>query len=177
MNWSLLNFKGLTELFNVHPAFTHFPVALFPTALFFYLAGILWKNDYFFFGGRICLILAFLSTILTAWTGFRAMHSFPHTEEIRTMIETHKDLGLLLFLTSLLLVIWTGVHHKKKATEWNLWFLILLFFVNYLALQNGDLGSRMVYENGAAVKTSMPVTEEKIGEERRAREGLIPPEK
>jgi hypothetical protein len=31
MNPSLLGLHGLHEVFNVHPVFVHFPIALFPT--------------------------------------------------------------------------------------------------------------------------------------------------
>ena len=36
-------------------------------------------------------------------------------------------------------------------------FLLVLVFTNYLILQNGDLGARMVFVEGAGVKAAAPL--------------------
>ena len=159
MKWSLLGFGGMTELLNIHPAFVHFPIALFPTALFFYIIGMVIKKPAFLLGGRICLYLAFVSTIFAVWTGSDATDSFPHTEEIHEMITTHAYIGMAVFVVSLVMVVWSFFKNREGKALWSIWFLAVLIFVSYLVLQNGDIGGRMVYIQGAAVKAALPVIE------------------
>ena len=164
MEWTLLGFKGLTALYNVHPAFVHFPIALLPAALLFYFIGIVRTQPSFLFAGRFCLYLALLAVIITVWTGLDAEDSFPHTREIQEMIETHETIGITLLVISCLLVLWSFFRDERGPRS-RFAFLIVLGLAGLLVLQNADIGSRMVFLKGAAVKPFVPVMEKEIHEE------------
>ncbi len=156
MDFSLLGFQGLRQVFNVHPAFVHFPIALFPEALLFYGLGILLKRRAWCVAGRTCLYLAATGLAMTVATGLMAQDTFPHNERIHHMMLTHRTIGLLAGLTALGLVVWSFAHREQRPrAAWA--FLTLLVLTNYLILQNGDLGARMVFVEGAAVKAAIPV--------------------
>lgn len=153
MDWSLLGFRGLNQVFNIHPVFVHFPIALFPTALFFYLIGILRKRNDLLSAGQICLGLGFISTLITVLTGYLAQESFPHGETIHRMMGTHKILGFTILGLGTLLMIWSFLKHAG-APKLSKLFLLLFGFTVLLILQNADLGGRMVFVEGAAVKAA-----------------------
>jgi uncharacterized membrane protein len=152
---ALLGFSGLQEGFNVHPAFVHFPIALFPAALLFYGLGLLFKKGSLRSAGRGCLYLATASSVVAVVTGLFAEDSFPHNEIIHHMMQTHKTIGLVLLAVSLILSIWSfrQTDHRPEAEPL---FLAVLAAAVFITLQNGDLGSRMVYSQGAAVKPDVP---------------------
>src|ERR1017187_590268 len=64
---ALLGFSGLKEVFNLHPAFVHFPIALIPTALLLYFLGIALRKPFFNIAGRACLYLALIGGLVTVW--------------------------------------------------------------------------------------------------------------
>lgn len=58
MDWSLLGFRGLDQVFNVHPVFVHFPIAFFPASLLLYILAfesvmVLQNGD---LGGRMVFV-------------------------------------------------------------------------------------------------------------------------
>lgn len=152
----LLGFSGLKEVFNVHPVFVHFPLALFPSALLLYGLGILLKRPSWTLAGRACLYLAAAGTAVTILTGWQAQNSFPHNERIHHMMMTHLSIGLGIGLLALVLVLWSFFQRGQQPKSAYA-FLLLLAATTGLALQNGDLGSRMVYVEGAAVKPAVPM--------------------
>jgi len=156
MDFSLLGFQGLHQVFNVHPVFVHFPIALFPSALLLYGLGIMLNWRAACVAGRACLYLAVAGTMVAVATGLMAQETFPHNERIHHMMQTHKVIGLLMASASLLLVWWSFLH-KAQRPKGAYPFLGLLVLVTYLALQNGDLGARMVFIEGAAVKPAVSV--------------------
>ena len=85
-----------------------------------------------------------------------AQDTFPHNERIHHMMQTHKTLGLLIGFGSLLLGGWSFLH-KAQQPKGRYAFLSLLLVVTGLVIQNGDLGARMVFIEGAAVKPAVPV--------------------
>ena len=170
MEWTLLGFKGLTALFNVHPAFVHFPIALLPASLLFYFIGIVRKQSSFLFAGRFCLYLALPAAIITVWTGLDAQDSFPHTQEIQEMIETHEKIGITVLVIAFLLVLWSFFRNEKGPRS-RFVFLIVMGFASLLVLQNADIGSRMVFLKGAAVKPFVRVMEKEIHAEQHNQEG------
>lgn len=158
MDWTLFGFQGLDRVFNIHPVFVHFPIALFPTTLLFYSIGILGKKERFLFAGRVCLCLTLISVLVTVITGLLAADSFPHNETIHRILMTHQKIGYAVLVSGVLLFIWSfiqreGVPKLPKA------FLLVLLFTVLMVLQNGDLGGRMVFVEGAAVKALSPKIE------------------
>lgn len=151
MDWSLLGFQGLSQLFNTHPVFVHFPIALFPTAFLFYLIGVLRKRKDMLLSGQICLALGLISTIVTVLTGYWAQETFPHGDVIHRMMETHQTLGFAILGLGLLLTIWSFLK-REGAPRGSIVFMALLGITVLVIFQNGDLGARMVFVEGAAVK-------------------------
>lgn len=156
MDPSLLGFSGLSEVLNVHPVFVHFPIALFPSALFLYSFGILARRRSWCVAGRACLYLAAASTVVTIFTGLQAEGSIPHNERIHHIMQTHKQIGYLIGGFAVLLVGWSFAHRDQRPRVAGA-FLAVLVAVAYLVLQNGDLGGRMVFIEGAAVKPMAPL--------------------
>ena len=150
---ALLGFSGFKEMYNVHPAFVHFPIALIPSALVLYGLGIVRRWRTASAAGRACLYLAAASLLIAVVTGLIAQDSFPHNERIHHMMETHEHLGYLIGALTALLVAWSFVHTAQRP-KGAAAFLAVLAGVTYLVLQTGDLGSRMVYVEGAAVRPS-----------------------
>ena len=153
---SLLGFSGIREGYNVHPAFVHFPIALFPAALLFFGLGLLLKKESLRVAGRGCLYGATVSSMVAVVTGLSAQESFPHNEVIHHMMQTHKTIGLALLSLGILLSIWSFRQTKHRPTAESL-FLTVLAVATLITLQNADIGSRMVYSQGAAVKPAVSV--------------------
>src|SRR5688500_15506613 len=81
---------GLVEAPNLHPLFLHFPLALIPTALLFWLLALAKSSDEMFRFGRWLLYLGVLAAVPTIVTGFRAEEQFGHQE----IIHVHRNFML-----------------------------------------------------------------------------------
>ncbi len=155
MDPSLLGFQGLRQVFNVHPVFVHFPIALFPSALLLYGLGIFLNWRSCCVAGRACLYLATAGTVIAIVTGLMAQDTFPHNERIHHMMQSHKTLGLVIGPLALLLTGWS-FWHKAQQPSVRYGFLLGLLLLTGLVVQNADLGARMVFVEGAAVKAAVP---------------------
>lgn len=151
MDWSLLGFRGLGQVLNIHPVFVHFPIALFPTTLLFYAIGIFGKRKRFLFAGRVCLLLSLLSVTVTVITGLFAADTFPHSETIHKIMETHRTIGYAALFFGFTLSVWS-LSQKEGMPKLPRLFLLVLSLAVLMVLQNGDLGGRMVFVEGASVK-------------------------
>src|SRR4029453_3180528 len=151
MDWSLLGFQGLGQLLNLHPVFVHFPIALFPTAFLFYGLGLLRKRHDFLLAGQICLALGLTGAAVSVLTGYWAEETFSHGETIHYLMETHETIGFVILGLGTLLTLWSFMRSgaAPKASKIFMGFLGLTVL---LILQNADLGGRMVFVEGAAVK-------------------------
>jgi len=160
MDYSLLGFTGIKEFFNVHPMFVHFPVALFPTAFFLYVLGTLLGKKSLLFAGRMSLYLALAGAAVALATGLQAEDSFPHNEVIHHLMATHEFIAWTLLATGSVLTLWS-FWHVDQLPKGSWLFLAVLAFAVYLVLQTADIGGRMVYLEGAAVKPAVSVIAEK----------------
>lgn len=163
IDFSQYGFDGITQMMNAHPAFVHFPIALLPALLVFYCLGTWLKWPSLLIAGRATLYLAFLSLIIVVYTGLRA-RSAPSNEAIEAIMQTHKNTGFVIMAIVTLLVLWSfwTVNEPPAATSGPLRFshkpvgnwayLLVVALATYLVLQNADLGGKMVYMHGAAVK-------------------------
>ncbi len=159
MDFSLYGFDGLTRTYNVHPAFVHFPIALLPATLVFYASGILFKKRAMLVAGRVCLYLSALSGILAVVTGLIAQDTIPHNERIHHMMDTHRTTGFIILGIVVVLTLWSFWQREQRPQgAWG--FLFGLTLACYFVLQNGDIGSCMVYLEGAGVKPVAPLFSE-----------------
>jgi len=156
MDMSLLGFGAVRELFNIHPMFVHFPAALLPAAFLLFGLGIVLKKPQLNAAGRACLYMAAAGALAALVTGLRAEDSFPHNEVIHHMMETHETLAWILLGLSAILSAWSFFQseHRPKGA-W--FFLALLGLANLAVMQGADIGARMVYLEGAAVKPAVAV--------------------
>lgn len=156
MDISLLGFGAIQELFNVHPMFVHFPAALLPAAFLLYGLGIGLKKSQLNSAARTCLYLGTAGALAALVTGLRAEGSIPHNETIHRMMETHAVLAWITLGFSAVLSGWSFLQteHRPKAA-WA--FLALLGLANLAMMQGADIGARMVYLEGAAVKPAAKV--------------------
>lgn len=154
MDWSLFGFTAVKELFNIHPMFVHFPVAFLPGAFLLFALGIVFKKTELNAAGRACLYLAAAGALAAVITGLFAEGSFPHNDTIHRMMETHETLAWLVLAITGVLTAWSffQAEHRPKAA-WG--FLALLGLANLVIMQGADIGARMVYLEGAAVKPAV----------------------
>ncbi len=168
IDFSQYGFDGLTKMMNVHPIFVHFPIALVPAMLIFYCLGTWFKLPSLLIAGRATLYLAFLSLIVVVYTGLAA-RSAPSNEAIEAIMQTHKNTGFVIMGIVALLTLWSfwttdetpvavegplRFSHKPRG---NWAFLLTVALATFLVAQNADLGGKMVYVHGAAVKPMVPL--------------------
>ncbi len=168
IDFSQYGFDGITQMMNAHPAFVHFPIALLPAILVFYCLGTWLKWPSLLIAGRATLYLAFLSLIIVVYTGLSA-RSAPSNEAIEAIMQTHKNTGFVIMGIVTLLVLWsfwtvneppvaaTGPLRFSHKPVGNWAYLLVVALATYLVLQNADLGGKMVYMHGAAVKPMVPL--------------------
>ena len=156
MDPTLLGFPGVRQVFNIHPVFVHFPIALFPSALLLYTVGIILSRRSWCVAGRACLSLGAIGAALAIATGLRAQGTIPHNDQIHHLMETHETIGILVGAVALVLVGWSFAHRDQRPVG-ALGFLLGLLGASYLVLQNGDLGGRLVFVEGAGVKAAVPL--------------------
>lgn len=154
MDWSFFGFTAAKELFNIHPMFVHFPVAFLPGAFLLFALGIAFKKSELNAAGRACLYMAVAGAIAAVTTGLLAEGSFPHNDTIHRMMGTHETLSWLTLGLSGGLSVWSFLQagHRPKGA-WA--FLTLLGLANLVVMQGADIGARMVYLEGAAVKPAV----------------------
>lgn len=156
MDFSLLGFSGMRQMFNIHPAFVHIPIALLPSALLFYVLGLSLGKKSLLVAGRASLYLGLAGALAAVWTGLRAEDRIPHNETIHHMMGTHEIIGIAFLVVTAALALWTFWQSEQRPKgAWA--FVAGLAFASYLGFQNSDLGARMVYLEGAAVKPAVSV--------------------
>ncbi len=150
IDWSQLGFQGLHQVLNIHPVFVHFPIVLFPVAFLCYTIGIMRRHDRFIFAGRISLFLAPITALAALLTGLLAEDTFKHSETLHRMMETHETIGYAVTILGGMLLVWS-FFQRMGVPKFPFLFLTLLLIVSVFVFQNGDLGGRMVFVEGAAV--------------------------
>lgn len=160
MDTTLLGFAALKEFNNVHPLFVHFPIALLPASLLMYFLGTALRKPAFNAAGRACLYMGAAGGVLAVITGFQAEGSFPHGEAVHRLMETHEAVGLAVLGLASVACVWSFFHSEQRPRyAWP--FLALLGLSVLGVMQAADLGGRMVYLHGAAVKPVIEARQEK----------------
>ena len=159
MDWRLLNFEGMRELYNLHPMWVHFPVAMLPSALLLYMLAHLLKRQSLGDSARICLYLGTLGGVAAAISGWLGESSIPHNDTIHHMMQTHKIIGIGVVVSLVVLSVMSYRNLDVRGKLRWVFYAVLLFGNVFIAL-NSDLGARMVYVEGAGVKAAVAAVSE-----------------
>ena len=159
MDPSLLIPDPFNSAMNLHPMFVHFPLALLPAALLFLLMAWWRGSERWLFAAKASLIAGAIGALVAVVTGWNAGESIPHNEAIHRMIETHEAAAITVFIVATLLAIWSRwlILASRRSLGW---FVGALALANGLLVSVGDLGARMVYQQGAGVIPAVGVIHE-----------------
>lgn len=152
----------ITILPNWHPIFVHFTIGLLGSAVVFYFASALLKNDHkwkqqwqhmanwsLWFG---CLI-----TIGTVLAGWYAYNTVAHDEASHAAMTIHRNWALATAIVFFILGIAAIIIVKNKKTPHYL-FLSAASIAGAMLIITGFLGGEVVYRHGLGV-LSLPTIE------------------
>lgn len=147
VEWGL---RGVRELLNLHPLFTHFPIALLFSSAVFYALGLLSKRDHFLKTGQWVLYFGTAGAAAAVWTGFQAAGTVSHDETVHAMMMAHQKLGVLILVLSALLSLW-ALLSRLSLPKMKPVFLGGLVLIVILLLQQVDFGGRLVFFHGVGM--------------------------
>lgn len=154
MNFDHLGLQGLSQMPNLHPIWVHLPIAFLPLAFIFFLVGVVRHQDALLTAGRWTISFAALGAAAAVWSGSRAQGALPHNEAIHALTETHETLGWTVLILSGVLALWS-FWREEETPKGVYGFLAVLALTNIVLVQQGDIGGRLVYVQGAGVKPAM----------------------
>lgn len=137
---------------HLHPAIVHFPIALLIVVA---ILGIISLFKETLFLKRMIfwlLVMAILFAVLAIASGLYEENRIAHNEAIHEIMEKHETNAFIVAGYFVALFIWFWL--RKMIThkvEYTIWVILAVAGCGLLAYQN-DLGGKMVYEHGAAVK-------------------------
>jgi uncharacterized membrane protein len=151
---------------NWHPIFVHFTVALFSTALCFYMLAYLCKSlrifskvaSEFEIAARWCLWFVGIIVIGTILAGLQAYNSVKHDEISHLAMTDHRNWAFPTAGVIVLVALWSLCRtYKQKPIT--ITFIIILFIVQGLLLATAWRGAELVFRYGLGVM-SLPQAEE-----------------
>jgi uncharacterized membrane protein len=160
VKWGL---EGVKELVNLHPLFTHFPIALLILAFGFYVLGMVFRKDHFLKSGQWALYFGTLGAAAAVWTGLQAANSVPHNETTHPLMMAHQYLGVAVLVLSILLSLWLLIS-KSSLPKAKALFTGGLLLIVVLLLQQVDFGGRLVFFHGVGMGRKSFVEKSKSSE-------------
>ncbi len=136
----------------IHPKLVHFPIAFLLGALALDVWGAIRKNEFYHRVAWVQLVLALVFAVLAVVSGLLAANNVPHNDLSHETMETHETLGYIIAAVLLVLFVWRwrlqgNFPQKGAALYW-----LVLVIGSGLMVYSSDLGGKMVYEYGVAVK-------------------------
>jgi uncharacterized membrane protein len=133
----------------LHPKLTHYPVALFTTAIGFDIASFLFRKEALHKTALNIYVLAALVTPIVVraglWEEERLNLGHP-------VLDLHRTLGLWTMWVSLMSLPILWFVKKELSRHFRIVFLIFLIAVVSFVSLTGHNGGRMVYEYGVGME-------------------------
>ena len=124
----------------LHPAFTHYPIALVSASLFFGLVALLWRRPSFWVSAKHCLVLAWLFIFPTVLFGFMDWQYYYHGVWMGPIIVKIWLASFLFVLLSIGLIL----VYKGRGGSRVMLVIYVLGFLTVVGL--GYFGGKIVYE-------------------------------
>ncbi|MBA2660686.1 MAG: DUF2231 domain-containing protein [Bradymonadaceae bacterium] len=134
------------RLQEIHPALSHYPIALIPVSVIADALGTLTDNRSLLEVGRITMPIAAASAALTAVAGLVAQESVKTHGDARDMLTTHRNLNIGALAVTTAMAIWRFGRRKPGAA-----YLALGAATIGTLVYSAYLGGHMVYARGVGV--------------------------
>ena len=152
--------SNLKSLPNLHPVLVHFPIAWFPTALFFDLACVTMRRPVWM--DRVAVSLygaAALGAGVAIWAGKDAASQLgPVSVDVERLLGEHSDWAFLTLLVAIGIVLlrfdvaWRDRKEPLlRLTRVRFLALVLALVGQWVLAETADRGARLVYQHGVAV--------------------------
>jgi uncharacterized membrane protein len=148
----LLNlFPGLAAMANWHPVLVHFPIALLSSYFLLDLAGAIARKPGWRDAAGIMLYLGTLSAAAAVALGLHAAATVAHSDAVHDIMMEHRDHGLVVLGTALLLSLWRCWRGKRWSAWGSSLHLLLAGAMVANMLHGADMGGLMVYGYGVGM--------------------------
>lgn len=147
-------FGGIAALgFNVHPMVVHYPIAFLSAFFVLEIAGLATRRPVLRGLAAGLLYLGALGALAAVAAGLVAAGSVPHGEEVHGIMEWHERLGITVAVLATGLAVWRALAKTDFSGMAEALYLSLAGMVITCMVFGADLGGRMVYQYGVAVKS------------------------
>jgi len=136
----------------IHPKLVHFPIAFLLAALVFDVWGMIKKDSFYHRVGWINLVLAILFSVFAIISGLLAANNVPHNDLSHETMELHETLGYVIGGILFILFFWRLRLKGELPQKGRSLYVVLLLGAAVTVVISADLGGKMVYEYGVAVK-------------------------
>jgi len=134
---------------NIHPLFTHFPIALLLAVPLIDLIGIIRREDWYHRASLLVLFLGVLGAIAAVTTGLLAEESVPHPDAAHSLIELHEAFALTALGLAVAMLLWRLAVRNRRSAGMLLALLAaeVLFLCGPITV-TGYFGGQLVFEHG-----------------------------
>jgi len=143
------------HIYQWHPIFVHFTIALLALGVVFYLVAACLKPSQwrtrFVDAAELDLWAGAAATALTVAFGWIAFENVPHDDSVHELMVRHRDLALGTFAAFVVLTA-ISVWHRRHMRYPSPLFTAGLLAALAALLATGLLGGQLVYEHGLAVE-------------------------
>ncbi len=142
---------GLREMLNYHPAFVHFPIALWIGALMFEALAVARSSDDWHRTAARLLYLGTLFAFAAVGTGWMADMAVPPSGPAYEVKELHEKLMLATTSVSVGLCLFAFFARKRFTARLRKLFLLGLVVLTVLLTIGADRGAQLVYQYATSV--------------------------
>lgn len=146
---------GWQTALNHHPAFVHFPIVLWLTALLFEIVAVWRKNDSTHRTAVWLLWLGTLAGTFAVGTGLNAAQNVP--AGIGPVLESHEQLMLTSYFIALGLSGFALFAGRRLTHGLKVVVLVGLLILAFVVTLGADRGAEMVYRYGLGVNWTTAV--------------------
>lgn len=149
-------FPGIGIAADLHPAFVHFPIALWLASALFWVLGAAVRRESLISVGRWLLYLGTAGALVALATGLRAEARLGHDSPGHDLVHTHRD--LMIVATSLGAAASVAAFFLRRASAKAIrWALALAVVATSLVtLAGADRGALLVYGYGIGTRGLTP---------------------